>query len=65
MANALACSLGLAGYAVTCHSLLMAGSSRPFWLNVGFHPAGYSVLRLIEGGTPGPARNAPQSLGGN
>ena len=27
--------------------------SRPFWLNVGFHPAGYGVLRFIDGGTPG------------
>jgi GNAT superfamily N-acetyltransferase len=30
--------------------------SRPFWLNSGFHPAGYSVLRLIEGGPPGPLK---------
>lgn len=22
--------------------------SRPFWLNAGFHPAGYGVLRLID-----------------
>jgi GNAT superfamily N-acetyltransferase len=27
--------------------------SRPFWLNVGFHPAGYGVLRLIDSGAPG------------
>jgi GNAT superfamily N-acetyltransferase len=27
--------------------------SRPFWLNAGFHPAGYGVLRLIDSGTPG------------
>jgi GNAT superfamily N-acetyltransferase len=26
--------------------------SRPFWLNVGFHPAGYGVLRRIGGGVP-------------
>jgi GNAT superfamily N-acetyltransferase len=38
--------------------------SRPFWLNAGFHPAGYDVLRLIDGGarsTP----NAPGSAGGH
>ena len=28
--------------------------SRPFWLNAGFHPAGYGVLRLIDGGAPPP-----------
>ena len=27
--------------------------SRPFWLNTGFQPAGYGVLRLIDGGAPG------------
>jgi GNAT superfamily N-acetyltransferase len=27
--------------------------SRPFWLNAGFHPAGYGVLRLIDSGAPG------------
>jgi GNAT superfamily N-acetyltransferase len=27
--------------------------SRPFWLNAGFHPAGYGVLRFIDQGTPG------------
>jgi GNAT superfamily N-acetyltransferase len=27
--------------------------SRPFWLNAGFQPTGYGVLRLIDGGTPG------------
>jgi hypothetical protein len=26
---------------------------RPFWLNAGFHPAGYGVLRLIDSGAPG------------
>ena len=26
--------------------------SRPFWLHVGFRPAGYGVLRLIDGATP-------------
>jgi len=26
--------------------------SRPFWLNAGFRPAGYGVLRLIDGGAP-------------
>jgi GNAT superfamily N-acetyltransferase len=26
--------------------------SRPFWLNAGFHPTGYGVLRLIDGGAP-------------
>jgi GNAT superfamily N-acetyltransferase len=32
--------------------------SRPFWLNAGFRPAGYGVLRLIDGGAPGqPAMN--------
>jgi len=28
--------------------------SRPFWLNAGFHPAGYGVLRLIDCGAPPP-----------
>jgi hypothetical protein len=23
--------------------------SRPFWLNAGFRPAGYGLLRLIDG----------------
>ena len=27
--------------------------SRPFWLNAGFRPAGYGVLRLIDRGSPG------------
>ena len=36
--------------------------SRPFWLNAGFHPAGYDVLRLIDGGA-GPPPNAPESAG--
>ena len=27
--------------------------SRPFWLNAGFHPAGYGVLRFIGQGAPG------------
>jgi GNAT superfamily N-acetyltransferase len=27
--------------------------SRPFWLNAGFHPAGYGVLRFIDQGAPG------------
>jgi GNAT superfamily N-acetyltransferase len=26
--------------------------SRPFWLHAGFRPAGYGVLRLIDGATP-------------
>ena len=26
--------------------------SRPFWLQVGFRPAGYGVLRLIDGASP-------------
>ena len=38
--------------------------SRPFWLNAGFHPAGYDVLRLIDGGA-GPTANAPASAGGH
>jgi GNAT superfamily N-acetyltransferase len=38
--------------------------SRPFWLNAGFHPAGYDVLRLINGGA-GPTANAPRSAGGH
>ena len=32
--------------------------SRPFWLHAGFRPAGYGVLRLIDGrpaGQPGSA----------
>ena len=36
--------------------------SRPFWLNAGFHPAGYDVLRLIDGGA-GSTPNAPGSAG--
>jgi GNAT superfamily N-acetyltransferase len=39
--------------------------SRPFWLNAGFHPAGYGVLRLIDGGAPGQPRNVPDSAGDN
>ena len=27
--------------------------SRPFWLNAGFHPAGYGVHRFIDQGSPG------------
>jgi len=27
--------------------------SRPFWLNTGFRPAGYGVLRLTDTGTSG------------
>jgi GNAT superfamily N-acetyltransferase len=27
--------------------------SRPFWLNAGFHPTGYGVVRLIDGGSAG------------
>ena len=27
--------------------------SRPFWLNAGFQPTGYGLLRLIDGGAPG------------
>ena len=34
--------------------------SRPFWLNAGFHPAGYGVLRLIDRGA-GSTPNAPGS----
>ncbi len=30
--------------------------SRPFWLAAGFRPAGYGVLRLIDGGAPGKRR---------
>ncbi|MFY9927175.1 MAG: GNAT family N-acetyltransferase [Streptosporangiaceae bacterium] len=36
--------------------------SRPFWLNAGFHPAGYGVLRLIHRGA-GSTPNAPGSTG--
>jgi len=38
--------------------------SRPFWLNAGFHPAGYGVLRLIDRGA-GSTPNAPGSGGGH
>jgi GNAT superfamily N-acetyltransferase len=38
--------------------------SRPFWLNAGFHPAGYGVLRLIDRGA-GSTPNAPGSTGGH
>jgi GNAT superfamily N-acetyltransferase len=30
--------------------------SRPFWLRAGFHPTGYGVLRLIDGGGQGEPR---------
>jgi len=35
--------------------------SRPFWLNAGFHPAGYGVMRLIDGapGRPGTHQDLP------
>ena len=36
--------------------------SRPFWLNNGFHPAGYGVLRFIDSratGQPGIHQNLP------
>ena len=36
--------------------------SRPFWLNNGFHPAGYGVLRYIDRGAtgqPGIHQNLP------
>jgi GNAT superfamily N-acetyltransferase len=35
--------------------------SRPFWLNAGFRPAGYGVLRLIDHalGQPGTQQNPP------
>jgi len=39
--------------------------SRPFWLNVGFHPAGYGVLRLIDSGAPDQPRDVSESAGGN
>jgi GNAT superfamily N-acetyltransferase len=39
--------------------------SRPFWLNAGFHPAGYGVLRLIDSGTPGQPGNLSESAGGS
>jgi hypothetical protein len=35
--------------------------SRPFWLHAGFRPAGYGVLRLIDGGPAG----QPGSAGGH
>jgi len=38
--------------------------SRPFWLNAGFHPAGYGVLRLIDRGA-GSTPNAPGPAGGH
>ena len=38
--------------------------SRPFWLNAGFHLAGYDVLRLIDGGA-GPSADVPGSAGGH
>jgi hypothetical protein len=36
--------------------------SRPFWLSAGFHPAGYGVMRHIDGagpGQPGRYQNLP------
>jgi GNAT superfamily N-acetyltransferase len=39
--------------------------SRPFWLNAGFHPAGYGLLRLIDRGALGQPRNVPESAGNN
>ena len=38
--------------------------SRPFWLNAGFHPAGYGVQRFIHGGA-GSTPNAPGSADGH
>jgi len=35
--------------------------SRPFWLHAGFRPAGYGVLRLIDGRPAG----QPGSVGGD
>jgi GNAT superfamily N-acetyltransferase len=32
--------------------------SRPFWLHTGFRPAGYGVLRLIDGRPAGQPRSA-------
>ncbi len=43
-----------------CHPL-----SRPFWLNAGFRPAGYGVLRFIDGSTPGQQGKLPESAGSN
>jgi GNAT superfamily N-acetyltransferase len=37
--------------------------SRPFWLNAGFCPTGYGVLRLIVGGAPASARNTSGAEG--
>ena len=37
--------------------------SRPFWLNAGFHPAGYGVLRLIDGGALDQPRNVSECAG--
>jgi GNAT superfamily N-acetyltransferase len=39
--------------------------SRPFWLNAGFRPAGYGVLRFIDGSTPGQQGKLPESAGRN
>jgi GNAT superfamily N-acetyltransferase len=39
--------------------------SRPFWLNAGFRPAGYGVLRFIDGSTPGQQGKLPESVGRN
>ena len=39
--------------------------SRPFWLNAGFRPAGYGVLRFIDGSTPGQQGKLPESAGSN
>jgi len=43
-------------------SRIPASRARPFWLNNGFHPAGYGVLRFIDGratGQPGIHQNLP------
>jgi GNAT superfamily N-acetyltransferase len=39
--------------------------SRPFWLNAGFHPTGYGLLRLIDGapGQPGTHQGLPTATG--
>jgi hypothetical protein len=39
--------------------------SRPFWLKAGFRPAGYGVLRIIDGSTPGQPGKLPESAAGN
>jgi hypothetical protein len=46
-------------------SRIPASRARPFWLNNGFHPAGYGVLRFIDGRATGQPGIHQKSASGN